>query len=327
MKSLKSKICIGVMIFITILMIHLTVNATNDDIAILKTQGNEYILYLEQYLGQEFYFAFSNNQNAKEGDADNPLNFITSKQDNKGNQVAYIATESTTAYMWVKVNDSIVMARMPIDFTQSISEEKINELSTITQKIPVDTTETKTEQITENDTIKTITQGIIKITDTEEANYYYSAVLLTKDTTNYNRLMEIQQKLSENLNTYEEILLYQEYEGLFDSMVKATNWTEAKDRIIELPATANDGEKYAVLMKKEVNGVSTYDIQFLTSYKSTEQSEIEKVVSTKQNAELPITYDNPILMTIFGIGVVLLIIVFLRIKSLSRKHGKHERKH
>ena len=139
--------------------------------------------------------------------------------------------------------------------------------------------------------------------------------------------MEIQQKLSENLNTYEEILLYQEYEGLFDSMVKATNWTEAKDRIIELPATANDGEKYAVLMKKEVNGVSTYDIQFLTSYKSTEQSEIEKVVSTKQNAELPITYDNPILMTIFGIGVVLLIIVFLRIKSLSRKHGKHERKH
>ena len=143
MKSLKSKICIGVMIFITILMIHLTVNATNDDIAILKTQGNEYILYLEQYLGQEFYFAFSNNQNAKEGDADNPLNFITSKQDNKGNQVAYIATESTTAYMWVKVNDSIVMARMPIDFTQSISEEKINELSTITQKIPVDTTETK----------------------------------------------------------------------------------------------------------------------------------------------------------------------------------------
>lgn len=324
MKSLKSKIYIGVIIFVTILMLHLTVNATNDNIAILKTQQNEYILYLEQYLGQEFYFAFSDNQNAKEGDVDNPLNFITSKQDNKGNQVAYITTESTTAYMWVKVNDSIVMEGMPIDFTQSISEEKINELSTVTQKIPVDTKETKTEQITENNTIKTITQGIVKITDTEEANYYYSIASLAQDTTNYNRLMEIQQKLSENLNTYEEILLYQEYEELFDSMIKATEWTEAKDRIVELPTTANDGEKYAVLIKKEANGVTTHDVQFLTSYKSTEQSEIEKVVSTKQNAKLPITYDNPILMIIFGIGVVLLIIVFLRVKSLSKKH---ERKH
>lgn len=324
MKNLKSKVCIGVMIFITILMIHLTVNATNDDIAILEKQENEYILYLEQYLDQEFYFAFSNSQNAKEGDVDYPLNFIISKQDNKGNQVAYTTTESTTVYMWVKVNDSIVMAGMPIDFTQSISEEKINELSTLTQKIPVDTTETKTEQITENNTIKTVTQGIVKITDSEEANYYYSTKLLTQDTTNYNRLMEITQKFSENLNTYEEILLYQEYEELLDSMIKATEWTEAKDRIIELPTTANDGEKYAVLIKKEANGVTTYDVQFLTSYKSTEQSEIEKVVSTKQNAKLPITYDNPILMIIFGIGVVLLIIVFLRIKSLSKKH---ERKH
>lgn len=324
MKNLKSKICIGVMIFITILMIHLTVNATNDDIAILEKQENEYILYLKQYLNQEFYFAFSNSQNAKEGDVDYPLNFIISKQDTKGNQVAYTTTESTTAYMWVKVDDSIVMAGVPIDFTQSISEEKINELSTLTQKIPLDTTETKTEQITENNTIKTVTQGIVKITDSEEANYYYSTKLLTQDTTNYNRLMEITQKFSENLNTYEEILLYQEYEELFDSMIKATEWTEAKDRIVELPTTANDGEKYAVLIKKEANGVTTYDVQFLTSYKSTEQSEIEKVVSTKQNAKLPITYDNPILMIIFGIGIVLLIIVFLRIKSLSKKH---ERKH
>lgn len=324
MKNTKTKIYISILLFIITIMIHLNVKAVDDGIAILEKQENEYVLYLEKYLEKDFYFAFSNSKDAKEGDENYPLNFITSKEDNKGNEVAYVTVNDikTPLYMWIKVDDELKEIGMQIDFSKSISEEKINNLLELTKKIPVDTTETTTETTTENDVIKTTTKGVIKITDPDDATYYYSNTLLSSETNNYNKLMEITQKLNENLNVYDSILLYQEYEELLNTAIQSAKLEKATDRIINLPETANNNDQYGVLIKKEANGNSTYDIQFLTANKTVEQDKVERIVSTTQNAKLPITYDNPILLAIFGIGVVLLIVVFLRIKSLSKKNEK-----
>ena len=222
MKKIKNKLYISILLFVIIIMVHLNVNAMNDKVAILEKQENEYILYLENYLEKEFYFAFSSNQAAKEGDANYPLNFITSKKDSKGNQVAYITVEDITKplYMWVKTDDEIKISGMQIDVSESISETNINKLSELTKKIPVDMTETKTETSTEDNVVKTVTQSVVKITDTDNVDYYYSTTLLSDDTNNYNKLMEISQKINENMSMYDSILLYQEYEDILNSIRK-----------------------------------------------------------------------------------------------------------
>lgn len=321
MKKSRIKIFISLIIFTTIICMGIIVNATNEDVAILGKQNNEYIIYLKDYLKKDFYFAFSNSENAKEGDQDYPLNFITSKEDNKGNQTAYITTENTKAplYMWIKIEGNYVMKGIHVDLTAAIQEDEVKSLATITNRIPVDINGKTTEEVKEENKTKTITQGTLKITDVQDGIYYYSTILLSADTKDYNRLMELTKKFQENLTIYDEIILNKEYEVLFNSLVQSTNWTETKDGIIKQPETANDGDQYVVMLKKVAKGATTYDAKLLTSYKAIKQDQEEVVVSTKQDTKLPVTYDNPILFILLGVGIVLIIIIAIRIKKLSKK--------
>ena len=319
MKNCKIKILSILIIFSIMMLPILTVaNAANEEIAVLKTSENEYRIYSEKYLGKSFYYAFSDTEEV----AESSLNFITSKQDTDGNQIAELKTTSEEAYMWTKESIDAKAEVTKVDLKDSMTKESVEGIQTVTKRISVDATQTATETTEEGDIIKNVTTGILKITDTANAKFYYQTTLLTKETTDYNRLMELTKQAKGELNNYQRIKLAQEYEELFTKLTSQANWTEVVDKTIKQPANANDGEQYVVLLRKVENGNTTYDAQFLTSSKQTKQEVVEKVVSTTKNTELPVTYDNPILFVVLAITVALLVIIGIKIAKARKNENQ-----
>lgn len=319
MKNCKIKILSILIIFSIMMLPILTVaNAANEEIAVLKTSENEYRIYSEKYLGKSFYYAFSDTEEV----AESSLNFITSKQDTDGNQIAELKTTSEEAYMWTKESIDAKAEVTKVDLKDSMTKESVEGIQTVTKRISVDATQTATETTEEGDIIKNVTTGILKITDTANAKFYYQTTLLTEETTDYNRLMELTKQAQGELNNYQRIKLAQEYEELFTKLTSQANWTEVVDKTIKQPVNANDGEQYVVLLRKVENGNTTYDAQFLTSSKQTKQEVVEKVVSTTKNTELPVTYDNPILFVVLAITVALLVIIGIKIAKARKNENQ-----
>ena len=270
-----------------------------------------------EYIAKNIY-AFSDTEEV----AESSLNFITSKQDTDGNQIAELKTTSEEAYMWTKESIDAKAEVTKVDLKDSMTKESVEGIQTVTKRISVDATQTATETTEEGDIIKNVTTGILKITDTANAKFYYQTTLLTKETTDYNRLMELTKQAQGELNNYQRIKLAQEYEELFTKLTSQANWTEVVDKTIKQPANANDGEQYVVLLRKVENGNTTYDAQFLTSSKQTKQEVVEKVVSTTKNTELPVTYDNPILFVVLAITVALLVIIGIKIAKARKNENQ-----
>ena len=88
------------------------------------------------------------------------------------------------------------------------------------------------------------------------------------------------------------------------------------------PEDAENGTKYAVLLKKEENGKTTYDVQFLTSYKEVEKTETTETVKKEVKTALPVTFDNPILFIALGVVLVAIVIVAIRMRKVSKKNEK-----
>ena len=119
-------------------------------------------------------------------------------------------------------------------------------------------------------------------------------------------------------------LLYEKWGNLnlWNNIITNTEWKEVTNTTIAQPVYAENGTQYVVLLKKELNGNTTYDAQVLTSKKETSEDEVKEIVKTETKSELPVTFDNPILFVILGIAVLAIIIVAIRIKKLSKKNEK-----
>ena len=50
--------------------------------------------------------------------------------------------------------------------------------------------------------------------------------------------------------------------------------------------------------------------------------EVKEVVKTETRSELPVTFDNPILFVLLGVAVVAIVVIAIRIRSLSKKNEK-----
>ena len=51
-------------------------------------------------------------------------------------------------------------------------------------------------------------------------------------------------------------------------------------------------------------------------------TKVKEVVKTETRSELPVTFDNPILFILLGVAVVAIVIIAIRIRSLSKKNEK-----
>lgn len=317
MKKLSSKILLIVMAVMLILSLNATVNATAEDMAVLENANGDYLIYLNEYLNDEYSYAITTSADVEE----NNLNWYTA-EDTKGNKVIKVSKDQVGEYLWVNVGNEIVKRAEPINVSEVSTEAEINDMKTLTTRIKVDATQTITEETREDNVIKTVTQGTLKITDDANAKYSYDVVLLNDKNSNCQELVNIMSKINNEMNIFDSIKLANEYTNLWNNIITNTEWKEVTNATIAQPVDAENGTQYVVLLKKELNGATTYDAQVLTSKKETSEDQVQEVVKTETRSELPVTFDNPILFVLLGVAVVAIVIIAIRIRSLSKKNEK-----
>lgn len=92
---------------------------------------------------------------------------------------------------------------------------------------------------------------------------------------------------------------------------------------INQPEESVEDDEYVVFIKKVEGENETVDVQFLTSYDDYKENVIKEQIVTQETTKLPITYDNIILLIIaFVIIVFALVIIFIRIRKLSKRNEK-----
>lgn len=344
--SIKLLSVLAIILFIAVLPI--AVFATNEDISLVATMNSEnkqeYTIYIKGISTQNFKYAFTNIENADPEGMD--LQFINSNPDlGEGNQAAFLNAETyeklskddKAIYMWAKINDEegnekLILKNVKLDLHEALTEEKLDQVETLTQKIDVeiadnqdDTTTVRNEKVDGVDEVANV--GYVKIKDDDKnAKYYYEMVKLPS-TDEYNKLNTLANQLKDEYDAkdmYEKVKLATEFSDVFEKVTEQAKWEEVKNLTIKQDETSKAGDQYIILLKKvakvDKKEVEILDVQFLTADETEKENvEIEKVV-TKETTKLPITYDSIALFVVLGIIVLLVIVVAIRMKKLSKQN-------
>lgn len=309
-----------IMLVLGIIILSSTVYASNEDVQILQNDSDEYLIYIKDYEEATFkFFAFSNDKNEE------PDTYRTTATDSVGGKtVAYVDSNtkslfSNPTYMWAKLDDgTYIMKAVEIDLSKAVKNTDLEEATKITNIIDADTTKTSTTEKEENGKKITTTIGEIELKD-EKGDFSYIIINLPSSE-EYNNLMKIATKISKfnsKTDMYTQIETYSEFLKLFNELKpnESDGWIKVEKNIIYQPENADDGNEYVVWIKD--NKTKEIDVHFLTSTKEESEEIIKEALTTK----LPVTYDNNTLLVVFGILVVLIIIVSIRIKCLNKKEN------
>lgn len=191
---------IGILLFI-LCIIPISAKATNENVSIMKTGEEEYVIYIESTLDKKFSFALSNDKELAKED----LEFIASGFDSNyaavKNNIAYIDSDLykkyglKEIYIWVKVEDKYILEAQKLNLNDSVTSEEIKSIEDATKRIKVNTDKKIDTVNKEDEVIKTLTTGAIEITDDSNSKYYYETIKLP-GTEQCNQLM----KLAEEMN-------------------------------------------------------------------------------------------------------------------------------
>lgn len=334
MKNSKLKLLVAIMVFCILVMMPIFTNAANDDLAIVKTGEKNYLIYINEYLNQNFKFAFSDKSDTPEAQ----LNFINSSLDQDAenpSNLAYIKENTYSdqeIYMWVKNEEGKITEKpITIKLSEAVNKEDIETVEQITKKISVDTTQKYEypEQIIDGYK-KTVVTGKIEITDTEKATYFYEQTAVTSNV-QHEELMRLAELIHNNFNTMtitQKINTEKSFYELYNTLIKQAKWTKVEGTAIPQPLEAQRGDKYVVFLKKvEADGTETLDAQFMICEREEAEGGIEahtekrdKIVN--QTSKLPITYDSIILFVILGVIILAIIFIILRKKNIN-KNARH----
>ena len=103
-------------------------------------------------------------------------------------------------------------------------------------------------------------------------------------------------------------------------LLKDAEWEDAENSEILQPKDSQEGEKFVVLIR-EVDGEDTVreDVQFMTcGRKDDEGVEVTEKETTKKvekKTALPVTGENLVLYVVFGIIILAIIILVIRMKK------------
>lgn len=331
MKSFKAKIMVMVLISVlVILVMPFNVFASNEGIQIVKTENQDYIIYVEDLENLEFKFAISQDEQADEND----LDYIKSVQDGEGNQVILISKDAyekikDNSKNYIYIKNGLGIQKVQIDFTDIFEKSKMEQVEKTTKRIKTELVTNLEERNEEIDGIKyTETVGGLKIVDAENATYYYERVKLP--TEKFSELEELANKLNteyEEKDMYSKIEFAKEFYNLYEKLINEANWKTVENNEIRQPIDAQKGEQYVVLLKEVAEeGIENYDAKFLISYREDKEEKIPgrtETIVVQETAKLPITGDSLVLFVLLAVIVIALIFVFIRIKKIQNKEGKH----
>lgn len=314
MKRLTYKIIVVTMIMLMLLPMmgtKILANA-NEEVLSIKKDETTYFLYIKEVLNSEFEFAFSKENNGTN------LDYISSIKDNQGNNIAYVdeTLKSTyfnqnTTYLWVEKNNQIILEGVQVNLGTSKTEEQLQSIKNITNKITVNSDANEDK---------------IKINGDTSKKYYYEmyAVASSED---YQRLLELVDEVSkytDDTNTYTKIETYGELYDLYNKLltdVSNSKWIEATNLEIDKPYDAKENQKYILWLKDE-NG--QIDFQILTAYKKEVINTEEKNVTVEVKSKLPVTYDETIALCVVLAVIIIAIIVMLLVRRKISSTNKRK---
>ena len=338
MNRISVKLLSVLAIFLFIAVIPIAVLATNENVSIVSTINNEskteYIIYVKDYSNQNFKYAFTTNANPEEMD----LSYINSISDLSENKVAFLdattyeklSKESSTIYMWAKDEEgTLILKGIQLDLTQILTKETLEDIETITTKINVEIADSEEDTTTvRNETVDGVEEvanvGYVKILDDDKkATYYYETIKIA-ESEEHEQLMKLVEQMN---NEYEEMEMYAkvqfatQFNTLYSKLAKEVKWNKVDGKIIEQPEESVNGDKYIVFLKKiDKQGVETIDAQFLTAYDDYKPNVVIEEIITQETTKLPITYDSIALFVVLGVIVLLVVLVFIRMRKLNKQN-------
>lgn len=293
---------------------------------IVKTDNENYIIYIKDLQDKEFEFEITQSPDTKEID----LNYEKSLKDDDNNNVIFITNQyykeisENDSYLYVRSNKETIISGKKLEFNSAFEKNQMEYVEKTTKRIETEliTNIVEKDEIVNDIKIKT-TVGGLKLVN-ENSKYYYTITKLP--TSEYDTLKQLADKINEEYETidmYSKIKLAKEFYDLYNILLDKQEWKEVENFILMQPNDAQKGEQYIVYLK-EVNddGIETTDIKIMTSYREDEEEKIpartENVV-VKETTKLPITGDSFILFVILGIILFVAVIVFIRMKKLQNK--------
>ncbi len=332
MKSFKSKLAIVIItiLLITMILPFKSVLATNEGIQLIETTDGNIVIYVDGLEETSFDYALSSTDSATEMD----LNYINSVQDEEGNQVALIATEDLAEnnYLYIRKEDNTVTT-VKLDTSNIFTLEEMRLVESITNRISTEAVENlSSRQEVIEDVTYTYTVGGLKITDDQNASYYYVIVELP-DNNGYSELKSLADELNSNYESktmYSKIefanIFYNQYISLIENAENENSWQLVENMQILQPEDYEQDDEYVVMLKKvSEDGTITYDTKFMTTYVEVAEEIIPATttqVETQETSKLPITGDSILLFVLLAALVIIAIVVFVRMKKLDKKADK-----
>ena len=332
MKRLLNKNAVLVILVIAImLLLQIPVLASNENTTIVKTSDDEYLIYEQEFINENFKFAYAKDKDIEETE----LNFINALQDNDKNYVAYVDNEiydsyflgSNTVYMWIENSNNIISNAIEINLDKAITQEELDAVANTTKRIKVALDEEN--PVVENvDGVEyTTTIGSLKITP--EDGYTYEYAIVRKDDNaiiaDFIGMSEEIAKIKDNFNSYVNIKKLDEFYTLYNSLIPEENaWMDVEDYTVTQPEDSSEGEKYVVWLRAtDAEGKQTVDVQFMTCSRVKNPEYVPEVIEQKTTVKLPVTFDTTITLLII-LGVIILAIIALLIakKQLNKNDKK-----
>lgn len=326
MKKIQVKLVVVIIAIIAMLfLLPIQVFGTDEEVQIVRTDDEEYIIYIKDLQNASFEFAITQNLDTKEIDR----NYLKSVEDDNGNQVAFISKDKykeidgQKSFLFVKKDGALVIEGSELNFEQAFTKQNMEEVELTSRKIETQLVTDIIEKDQEVDGVKVkITVGGLKINSKEKSNYYYSITKLPSE--RYDTLKELANKINtdyEKIDMYSKIELAKQFYSLYQELANEQDWQQVDNYTIIQPNDAKKDEQYVVYIKEvNENQNEIVDVKFLTSYREDEEEKIpgrteSKIV--KETTKLPITGDSIALFIILIVIVIGAVIVFIRMKKLQ----------
>ena len=291
--------------------------ADNTEGVILEKTDGEKVVYIKDMDATEFKYAFSNDDN------ESSVTYVTALKDSNNEYVALLEKDQTYNYMFIKNGENT--SKIELDTLEKITEEEIKEVEKLTTIINVSTDESESKVSNNDGTTVTTTTGKIVIKDKGDYQYQLLEVVDKNGSTKTlnETAVELYNQLSELNNAskmYDKLIAEVKIRDDFEKLLKDAEWEDAENSEIIQPKDSQEGEKFVVLIR-EVDGDDTVreDVQFMTcGRKDDEGVEVTEKETTKKvekKTALPVTGENLVLYVVFGIIILAIIILVIRMKK------------
>ena len=279
MKTISKSIIYILIILAMLLGIAVNVYASNEGISVVKGDADEYLVYINGHEKTQFEFAYTNDNTVDKA----TLRYKAYATDTLGNKIAYVNSTNkdmfnTTTYMYARKagTSEYIINGVEIDLNKKVEAEKIEEISNVTKKITVDTTQSVTIVEEVGDKKVTVTKG--KIVLPEKTKEYEYQMIKVSDFTEYDELMELINRIAgftETTPMSVKVETYAKFMDKYEELMPGTtdsDWSSARNNEIMQPEDAEDGEVYIVWIKDSASGL--IDMQIMTAKKDYKEEKI-----------------------------------------------------